>query len=108
MPAAPLAAAGASGVSVCIVVPVMAIEGPPIVVHDNYVATSQPGCHIAHHDADWIIEASDFDPEDFGIAPEEEEQVPDMIIDPETRSLRCLLLAVCRRLYDSPQQLEKR
>lgn len=77
----------------------MAIEGSPVIVHGNYVAASQPGCHIAHHDADWIIEASEFDPEDFGLCAEEEDLVPDMIIDPETRSLRYeyLLLAVAER-----------
>lgn len=81
----------------CSMVPVMAIEASPVVVNGNYVAASQPGCHIAHHDADWIIGASEFDPEDFGLSPEEEELVPDMIIDPETRSLRYLLLAVAER-----------
>lgn len=75
----------------------MAIERSPVIVHGNYVAASQPGCHIAHHDADWIIEASEFDPEDFGLSAEEEELVPDMIIDPETRSLRYLLLAAAMR-----------
>lgn len=60
----------------------MAIKG-------NFVSESQPGCHIAHYEADWIIEASDFDPEDFGIDACDEELVPDIIVDPETKSLRC-------------------
>ena len=81
----------------CSVVPEMALEGSPVIVPGNYVAASQPGCHIAHHDADWIIETSEFDPGDFGLAAEDEELVPDIIIDPETRSLRCLLLAVAKR-----------
>ncbi|CAM9221204.1 unnamed protein product, partial [Laminaria digitata] len=73
----------------------MAIEASPVFVNGNYVAASQPGCHIAHHDADWIIGASEFDPEDFGLSPEEEELVPDMIIDPDTRSL-----SVVNKAYD--------
>lgn len=54
----------------------------------NYVPSSQPGCHVVHYDAPWIIEASDFDPEDYGLEPGQENLVPDMIIDPETKSLR--------------------
>lgn len=61
----------------------------PVTFEGNYVPASQPGCHVAHHDAPWIIEASDFDPEDYGLAPGEEDSVPDMIVDPETKSLRC-------------------
>lgn len=59
-----------------------------VVVHGNYVASSQPGCHIAHYSAEWIIEASAFDAEDYGLQPGEEGSVPDIIVDPETRSLR--------------------
>lgn len=58
------------------------------VIHGNYVASSQPGCHIAHYSAEWIIEASAFDAEDYGLQPGEEGSVPDIIVDPETRSLR--------------------
>lgn len=67
----------------------MVISASPETVEGNYVAASQPGCHIAHYDAEWIIEASDFDPEDFGLEPSEENAIPDMIVDPETKSLRC-------------------
>ena len=56
--------------------------------HGNYVASSQPGCHIAHYTAEWVIETSKFDPEDYGLEPGEQEGVPDIIVDPETRSLR--------------------
>lgn len=58
------------------------------VARGNYVTSSQPGCHVAHYSAEWIIEASGFDPEDYGLQPGEEESVPDIIVDPETRSLR--------------------
>lgn len=57
-------------------------------VDGNYIAASQPGCHVAHNDAPWIIETSDFDPEDYGLEPGEEDSVPDIIVDPETKSLR--------------------
>lgn len=67
----------------------MAVDASTANVRGNYVASSQPGCHIAHHDAEWIIEATDFDLEDYGLEPGEEEGVPDMIVDPDTRSLRC-------------------
>ncbi|CAN0115950.1 unnamed protein product [Ectocarpus sp. 8 AP-2014] len=65
----------------------MAVDASTANVRGNYVASSQPGCHIAHHDAEWIIEATDFDLEDYGLEPGEEEGVPDMIVDPDTRSL---------------------
>lgn len=58
------------------------------IVDGNYVANSQPGCYIAHHDADWIIEASDFDLEDYGLEPDDEDSVSDMLLDPVTKSLR--------------------
>lgn len=67
----------------------MAVNASAANARGNYVASSQPGCHIAHHDAEWIIEATDFDLEDYGLEPGEEEGVPDMIVDPDTRSLRC-------------------
>lgn len=60
----------------------------PAAVHGNYVASSQRGCHIAHYSAEWVIEASAFDAEDYGLQPGEEESVPDIVIDPETRSIR--------------------
>lgn len=66
----------------------------PATVEGNYVPASQSGCHVAHHTAPWIIEASDFDPEDYGLEPSEEDSVPDMIVDPETKSLRCAIDAI--------------
>lgn len=66
----------------------MAVDASPTTVRGNYVASSQPGCHIAHYSAEWIIEASAFEAEDYGLQPGEEEGVPDIIVDPETRSLR--------------------
>lgn len=68
----------------------MAVDASPAIVDGNYVAASQPGCHIAHHNADWIIEASTFDTDDYGLENNEEDSVPDLMIDPETKSLRCL------------------
>lgn len=59
-----------------------------VAFESNYIPASQPGCHVAYHDAPWIIETSDFDPEDYGVALGEEDSVPDMIVDPETKSLR--------------------
>lgn len=70
----------------------MAVDAPPAIVPGNYVSSSQPGCHIAHHDAEWVIEAGEFDLEDYGLEPGDEKDVPEMIIDPETRSLRCTLI----------------
>lgn len=67
----------------------MPLDAPPAIVPGNYVPSSQRGCHIAHHDAEWIIEAGDFDLEDYGLEPGDEKDVPEIIIDPETRSLRC-------------------
>lgn len=66
----------------------MPADAAATIVHGNYVASSQPGCHIAHHDAEWIIEASPFEAEDYGLEPGEEERMPDIVVDPETRSLR--------------------
>lgn len=69
-------------------------SGTPTTFEGNYVPASQSGCHVAHHTAPWIIEASDFDPEDYGLECSEEDCVPDMIVDPETKSLRCARNAV--------------
>lgn len=66
----------------------MAVDASATNYHGNYVASSQPGCHIAHYTADWVIETSAFEAEDYGLEPGEEESVPDIIVDPETRSLR--------------------
>lgn len=66
----------------------MPADASASVVHGNYVASSQPGCHIAHYDAEWIIEASPFEAEDYGLEPGEEAGMPDIVVDPETRSLR--------------------
>lgn len=70
---------------------VMALDPSATIAHGNYVASSQPGCHIAHYSADWIIETSAFESEDYGLESGEEDGVPDIIIDPETRSLRYVM-----------------
>lgn len=66
----------------------MAADALATTAHGNYVAASQPGCHIAHYTADWVIETSAFEAEDYGLEPGEEDGVPDIVVDPETRSLR--------------------
>lgn len=66
----------------------MAADALATTAHGNYVAASQPGCHIAHCTADWVIETSAFEAEDYGLEPGEEDGVPDIVVDPETRSLR--------------------
>lgn len=66
----------------------MAVHASAATSHGNYVASSQPGCHIAHYTADWIIETSAFEAEDYGLESGEEEGMPDIVVDPETRSLR--------------------
>ncbi|CAM9665567.1 unnamed protein product [Scytosiphon promiscuus] len=68
----------------------MVVDAPPAIIPGNYVSSSQPGCHIAHYDAEWVIEAGDFDLEDYGLEPEDEKDVPEIIIDPETRSLSAI------------------
>lgn len=70
------------------VVKYMAMDALPAIVDGNYIASSQPGCHIAHYDADWVIEASDFDLDDYGLEAGQEDSIPDMVIDPESKSLR--------------------
>ena len=52
-----------------------------VVEESNFVAAAQPGCHVAFHDADWIVGVDDFEPEDLGLRPDEDP--PDLSLDPE-------------------------
>ncbi|CAM9668353.1 unnamed protein product [Discosporangium mesarthrocarpum] len=52
----------------------------------GYVSSSQPGCHVAHHQAPWILDSYPFDPEEYGLE-EGSTDVPDIIIDPDSRML---------------------
>ena len=51
----------------------------------NYLPESEPGCHIARFDADWIVGVEPFDEVDFGLPPGAE--LPDISIDPEEKLL---------------------
>ena len=52
-----------------------------VVEASNFVAAAQPGCHVAFHDADWIVGVDDYEPEDLGLGPDEDP--PDLSLDPE-------------------------
>ena len=51
----------------------------------NYLPESEPGCHVARFDADWIVGVEPFDEADFGLPPGAE--LPDISIDPEEQLL---------------------
>ena len=52
-----------------------------VVEESNFVGAAQPGCHVAYHDADWIVGVDDYEPEDLGLGPDEDP--PDLSLDPE-------------------------
>lgn len=74
-------------------------------VDGNYVAKSQPGCYVAHNSAPWTIETSPFDVEDFGLESGDEDSIPEIIVDPDSKSLRWLLLKVNPMNTDKPRVL---
>jgi hypothetical protein len=55
-----------------------------LVVSGNFVAEAGPGVHIVNVQSRWIIDAGEFDPEDYGLPPGCTD-VPDISIDPETK-----------------------
>lgn len=84
------------------------------VVSGNYVPASCRGCHIAHFDADWLLEVQvsfvfflacagllrnekPFNPAEFGLKPKE--KVPDISIDPESRMLTVINQKSCVRCF---------
>lgn len=48
---------------------------------------SAPGCHVALPSSDWVISSSPFSLEDLGLESGDEEEVPDLSVDPETSIL---------------------
>lgn len=51
----------------------------------NYLPESEPGCHVARFDADWLVGVEPFDEVDFGLPPGAE--LPDISIEPEEHLL---------------------
>jgi murein DD-endopeptidase MepM/ murein hydrolase activator NlpD len=51
----------------------------------NYLPESEPGCHVARFEADWLVGVEPFDEADFGLPPGAE--LPDISVDPEERLL---------------------
>ena len=47
----------------------------------NYLPESEPGCHVARFEADWLVGVEPFDEADFGLPPGAE--LPDISVDPE-------------------------
>lgn len=62
------------------------------VIESNYVVASEPGCHVAFRNADWIADVTALKEEDFYIEEHEdiEKVLPDISIDPETGLLSVL------------------
>jgi hypothetical protein len=54
----------------------------------NFCATSEPGCHVAFHDAEWLIDKQPFSATEFGLRPGD--KCPDMSIDPESGLFSCI------------------
>ena len=38
----------------------------------NFVGSSEPGCHVVHGDADWIVGLAPYDLDSFGLEDGEE------------------------------------
>eukprot|EP00949_MAST-11_sp_MAST-11-sp1_P002021 g2021.t1 len=55
----------------------------------NFLPSESPGCHVAHAPdlPAWVCGSSRFDPEEFGLSEDEENEVPDISVDPETHML---------------------
>lgn len=49
-------------------------QQPPDSSVENYVAASQPGCHVVHKNAQWIV----------GVQKHRSSRCPDIVIDPES------------------------
>ena len=47
----------------------------------NYLPESEPGCHVARFEAEWLVGCEPFSEEDFGLEPGAE--VPDISVEPE-------------------------
>ena len=47
-------------------------------IHTHIIYTA--GCHVAYHDADWIVGVDEYRAEDIGLS--EDEEPPDMSLDP--------------------------
>jgi len=66
-------------------------------IESNYVVASEPGCHVAFGNADWIADVTDLNAEDFGIEENEiEKALPDISIDPDSG-----LLSVINKSFTS-------
>ena len=49
---------------------------------------SIPGCHVAKRgEAGWIADVTVYDPADYGLTEEDDDQVPDISVDPEDHTL---------------------
>ena len=61
-------------------------------VKGNFVLQAAPGCHIIHDNKppNWIVGIDTFAPEDFGLTVDNEDQMPDISIDPESGLLTCI------------------
>ena len=61
-------------------------------VKGNFVLQAAPGCHIIHDNKppNWIVGIDTFAPEDFGLTIDNEDQMPDISIDPESGLLTCI------------------
>ena len=48
---------------------------------NNFMAASVPGCHVAYHNAAWIVALEAYRASDLGLS--EDEEPPDLSLDPE-------------------------
>ena len=61
-------------------------------VQGNFLLEAAPGCHIIHDNKppQWIVGIDSFVPEDFGLSIDNEDQMPDISIDPDSGLLTCI------------------
>ena len=61
-------------------------------VQGNFLLEAAPGCYIIHDNKppQWIVGIDSFVPEDFGLSIDNEDQMPDISIDPDSGLLTCI------------------
>jgi hypothetical protein len=73
-----------------------------ITLEHNCVLAATPGCFVVHEPckSPRIVGVQDYDPAEFDVALEEEEIIPDMMIDPNSGLLTCInKSSTCRRSF---------
>lgn len=63
----------------------------------NYVASSQTSCLVAYYNAGWLFSVDDYDPDDYGLGPDDDP--PDISLDPDSLVLSVINASKEHRSY---------